>query len=147
MAGTAPTRSGRPRVWRRMLFALVWIAAIGGALVLLWWGMYRLRPFVVASPECGVVDGRLVIAGAVGEGLLAGLGWMVMGSAAWSVMVAAPAYGSVTLLLVFPCSLLPQLGLPVLTLCALVAAVAVIWRYLAGENGPLSGPRTVGGGR
>lgn len=109
--------------------------------------MYRLRPFVIASPQCGVVDGRLVIAGAIGEGLLAGLGWMVMGSAAWSIMVAAPAYGSVILLLVFPCSLLPQLGLPILTLCALVAAVAVIWRYLAGEGGPLSGPRAVGGPR
>ena len=72
--------------------------------------------------------------GAISLGLIAGFGWLVLGSPVWFVVVAAPAYGTVVVLLLFPCTFLPQLVLPVLGLLALGAMVPVVSRYVRGRE-------------
>lgn len=142
-----PSTDGRGGSPGRLLFVLVWAPVVLVVLTVLWAGMYQLRPFVRAESTCTVHDGLLLAVAAVALGLVAGLGWLIMGSPAWSAVVAAPGYVSVVLLLAFPCSFVPQLVLPPVTVCGLVAAVAVARAYFRGEGGPFSGSGAVGSPR
>lgn len=147
MAVSPPSADGRFGSPGRLLFVIVWSVGVLVTLASLWSGMYQLRPFVRAESMCTVTDGLLLAVSALALGLVAGLGWLIMGSPAWSAVVAAPGYCSVALLLALPCSILPQFVLPPMTLLALGAAVAVARAYFRGEGGPLSGPSAVGGPR
>lgn len=142
MAGSARSDSRRHPAARRLLFATVWCAAAFGAIAVIWWGVYSLRPSDPGGAACVITHGLPVPLGAIALGLTAAIGWFVMGSPEWMVVVAAPAYGSVVLLLLFPCTFLPQLALPPLTLLALGAMVAVVWRFVAGRSrGQVGGVR------
>lgn len=133
MAGSLRSDNGHPAA-RRLLFALVWCAAVVAALAVLGWGIYSVAPTHLTSAGCSVTYGLAVALGAIALGLIAGIGWFVMGSPEWIVVVAAPAYGTVVVLLLFPCTFLPQLVLPVLGLLALGAMVPVVSRYVRGRE-------------
>ena len=146
MAGSR--RSGRehPRLWGRVLFALIWIVGVLGALLLLWWGIYRLRPVEMQPQVCVVNDAMVLMIGALALALVAAIGWLIMGSGAWCTMVAAPGFVTTALVLAFPCSFLPQLVLPFLSMVAVGSIVPIVWLYFAGTGGPATGSAGVGRG-
>lgn len=147
MAGSRRSGSEHPRLWGRVLFALIWIAGVLGALTLLWWGIYRLRPVEMQPQVCVVNDGMVLMVGALALGMVAAIGWLIMGSGVWSAVVAAPAYVTTALVLAFPCSFLPQLVLPFASMVAFGSIVPIVWSYLTGGGGPAtgSGPVVRGG--
>ncbi|MCH6229861.1 hypothetical protein MK786_03815 [Microbacterium sp. CFH 31415] len=128
-----------------MLFALIWVVGVLGALLLLWWGIYRLRPVEMQPQVCVVNDAMVLLIGALGLALVAAIGWLIMGSGAWCTMVAAPGFVTTALVLAFPCSFLPQLVLPFLSMVAVGSIVPIVWLYFAGIGGPASGSADVGG--
>ena len=146
MAGSR--RSGRehPRLWGRVLFALIWVVGVLGALLLLWWGIYRLRPVEMQPQVCVVNDAMVLMIGALALAMVAAIGWLIMGSGAWCTMVAAPGFVTTALVLAFPCSFLPQLVLPFLSMVAVGSIVPIVWLYFAGSGGPATGSDRVGGG-
>lgn len=147
MADPERPGSGRPRRAGRMLFALVWVAGVVGSLAAMWWGMYRVHPVETGPAACIVTDGMALAVGALALGTIAGIGWAIMGSGAWVAVVAAPAYVTIALLLVLPCSFLPQLALPPLSLVAVGAVFPVVRWYLAGGAGPMTASREAAGPR
>src|SRR5688572_17630989 len=79
MAGSLRSDDGPPAA-RRLLFALVWWAAVVAALAVLGWGIYSVSPGLVGDAACTVTYGLPVALGAIALGLIAGVGWFVMGS-------------------------------------------------------------------
>ncbi len=146
MAGLRSSGSEHPRLWGRVLFALIWVVGALGALLLLWWGIYRLRPVEMQPQVCVVNDAMVLMIGALALAMVAAIGWLIMGSGAWCTMVAAPGFVTTALVLAFPCSFLPQLVLPFLSMVAVGSIVPIVWQYFAGPGGPATGSSRGGGG-
>ncbi len=123
-----------PPHWARLPFAVIWCAVVLGALAVLWWGMYLVSPMHLDGALCTVRDGLPLVFGAVSLAIIATIGGVVMESAPWAIVVGAPGLVTVLLVIVFPCSLVPVIALPALTLCALVGMFPLVRDYVAPDR-------------
>lgn len=119
-----------PPHWARLPFAVIWCAAVVAALGVLWWGMYLVSPMHLEGTRCTISNGLPLVVGAVSLAIIATIGGVVMGSAPWAVVVGAPGLVTVLLVILFPCSLVPVMALPALTLCALVGMIPLVRDYV-----------------
>ncbi|WP_157535883.1 hypothetical protein [Microbacterium sp. Root166] len=100
------------------------------ALAVLWWGMFLVSPMHLEGTMCTVSNGLPLVLGALALGIIATIGGIVMGSAPWAVVVGSPGVVTVLLVIVFPCSLVPVIALPALSLCALVGMIPLVRDYV-----------------
>ncbi|KQZ83951.1 hypothetical protein ASD56_07925 [Microbacterium sp. Root166] len=119
-----------PPHWARLPFAVIWCAAVIAALAVLWWGMFLVSPMHLEGTMCTVSNGLPLVLGALALGIIATIGGIVMGSAPWAVVVGSPGVVTVLLVIVFPCSLVPVIALPALSLCALVGMIPLVRDYV-----------------
>jgi hypothetical protein len=115
-----------------VLIGMVWLAAFSCSLVLLWVGVFRvLTPTGTLSTMCLGADLAWTIAGITVNLLVAGIAWVGMRASGWAVGIAVPGVGILGLLGIFPCSLLPQIGLPLLAAAGIGFAVTVVVLWIS----------------
>jgi hypothetical protein len=109
-----------------------WIFALAASLTLLWVGVYDTSDSVGGpSTVCVEMNRMLVIGATIAVLGVAGMAWVLLHAGWWSLPIALPAIGTMVMVIMFPCSYLPAIALPVFVLIAVVAAVVSVVRYVA----------------
>lgn len=124
------SKSQRSERKARILEGATWLVIVAASLVLLWLGVYRvLDPTGSESTTCVGVDMPWTVVGIILNLLVAGFALAGMRASAWAVGVALPGLGILGLLGIFPCSFLPQFGLPFLAALGIgfSLTVVVLW--------------------
>lgn len=115
----------------RALQALAWLAGVVASLVLLWVGVYRVLDPTGTESTCVGVDMPWTVIGITLNLLVAGFALAGMRASGWAVGVALPGLGILGLLWAFPCSFLPQFGLPLLAVLGIGFALTVVVLWIA----------------